>query len=303
MKKEDNFKEKFKQALISTVKVISEDYRPDNDKSNNNSSKNINFFEIHNLTSKQDFKRFRAEADSEALKKKFSDKKIYQNYLPNNSSYKSLYNISEKIRYELLGSKMLKGISKNLNENYSQKISLKRKDQLKSKEDVGVVEAFELYMLKNFLNVKLNTISSEILSFWEKEFNSSLKNHIKFLNDNVENQEKYNSKFSELLEEMGIFDSENENEKQETQENEENNENNNQKQSEPEQESNKQEENQSGSEGDYNFDDYSMDEQLVDTNSEEESSENIIQRMDKDSIKKNEKRRRNFYYNWIRHGA
>ena len=27
MNKEDNFKEKFKQALISTIKVISEDYK------------------------------------------------------------------------------------------------------------------------------------------------------------------------------------------------------------------------------------------------------------------------------------
>mgnify|MGYP001414275505 FL=1 len=179
MNKEDNFKEKFKQALISTVRVISEDYRPNKD-SNNNSSKNINFFELDNLSSKHDFTRFRAEADSEALKKKFSNKEIFKNNLPNNSSYRSLYNISEKIRYELLGSKMLKGISKNLNENYNQKLSLKRKDQLKSKEDVSAVEAFELYMLKNFLNIRLNTISSKILSFWEKEFNSSLNNHIKF---------------------------------------------------------------------------------------------------------------------------
>ena len=141
MNKEDNFKEKFKQALISTAKAISEDYSSNNDK-NNISSKNINFFEIDNLTSKQDFIRFRAEADSEALKKKFSNKKIYQNNLPNNSSYRSLYDLSEKIRYELLGSKMLKGISKNLNENYVQKLSLKRKDQLKSKDDVNVIEAF-----------------------------------------------------------------------------------------------------------------------------------------------------------------
>ena len=204
MNKEDNFKEKFKQALISTVKVISEDYRPHNDK-NNISSKNINFFEIDNLTSRQDFIRFRAEADSEALKKKFSNKKIYQNNLPNNSSYRSLYDLSEKIRYELLGSKMLKGISKNLNENYVQKLSLKRKDQLKSKEDVNVIEAFELYMLKNFLNIKLNTISSKILSFWETEFNSSFNNHKKFLNDNIENQEIYNSKASTTLTSSLLF--------------------------------------------------------------------------------------------------
>ena len=93
--------------IISTVKVISEDYIPSK-KNSNDSSKNINFFELDNLSSKHDFVRFRAEADSEALKKKFSDKEIFKNNLPNNSSYRSLYNISEKIRYEVLGSKNVK---------------------------------------------------------------------------------------------------------------------------------------------------------------------------------------------------
>ena len=283
MNKEDNFKEKFKQALISTVKVISEDYKT-NKESANASSKNINFFELDNLSSRHDFIRFRAEADSEALKKKFSNKIVYQNNLPNNSSYRSLYDISEKIRYELLGSKMLKGISKNLSENYYQKINLKRKDQLKSKEDVSAIEAFELYMLKNFLNIKLNTISSKMLSFWEKEFNSSINNHIKFLNQNIENQEVYNSKFSKLLEEMGIFDNGNE---EQNQENEENNENNNQQnRSETEQEKTEKDEDSTGSEGDYDFDDYSMNEELVDTDSKEQSSENVIQRMDLNSLNK-----------------
>jgi len=283
MNKEDNFKEKFKQALISTVKVISEDYKT-NKESANASSKNINFFELDNLSSRHDFIRFRAEADSEALKKKFSNKIVYQNNLPNNSSYRSLYDISEKIRYELLGSKMLKGISKNISENYYQKINLKRKDQLKSKEDVSAIEAFELYMLKNFLNIKLNTISSKMLSFWEKEFNSSINNHIKFLNQNIENQEVYNSKFSKLLEEMGIFDNGNE---EKNQENEENNENNNQQnRSETEQEKTEKDEDSTGSEGDYDFDDYSMNEELVDTDSKEQSSENVIQRMDLNSLNK-----------------
>ena len=285
MNKEDNFKEKFRQALISTVKVISDDYRPNIDKKNA-SSKNLNFFELDNLKNRHDFIRLRAETDSEALKKKFSNKEIYQKNLPSNSSYRSLYDVSEKIRYELLGSKMLKGIFKNLNENYNQKLSLKRKDQLENKNDVNVVEAFELYMLKNFLNIKLNTISSKILSFWEKEFNSSLNNHIKFLNKNIENQEVYNSKFSEILEQMGIYDSENE--KNETQDNEESNESNNkQNQSEDEQEKTKQEEDQNGLDGDYDFDDHSINEQLVDTDSEEQSSESVLQRMNIDTINKN----------------
>ena len=194
MNNEDNFKEQFKQALISTAKVISDDYRPNINKKNN-SSKNLDFFELDNLDNKHNFIRLRAETDSGALKKKFSNKEIYKKNLPINSSYRSLYDITEKIRYELLGSKMLKGISKNFNENYNQKISLKRKDQLKNKDDVNVVEAFELYMLKNFLNIKLNTLSTKILSFWKKDFDSSLSNHIKFLYKNIENQEIYNSKF------------------------------------------------------------------------------------------------------------
>ena len=288
MNKEDNFKEKFKQALISTAKVISDDYRPNTNKQNA-SSNNFNFFELDNLNSRHDFIRLRAETDSEALKKKFCNKKIYQKNLPNKSSYKSLYDISEKIRYELLGSKMLKGISKNFNENYNQKISLKRKDQLKTKDDANVVEAFELYMLKNFLKIKLNDTSTKILSFWEKEFDSSLNNHIKFLHKNLENQEIYNSKFSEIFEKMDIFDAETENEKNENQDVDDESNNNQQNQSEDEQEKNKQDESQIGIDADSDLNEYSMGEQLVDTDSEEESSENVNQKMNLDLIDKNYK--------------
>ena len=132
--KEDNFKEQFKQALISTAKVISEDYKLDIKKIDKNlKSKDIDFFDVKNLSNKSDFIRLRAETDSEALKKKFSNKTILNKNLPNNPTCKSLYNIAEKIRYEVLGGKMLKGIKKNLKENYNQRIALTRKDQLKKR--------------------------------------------------------------------------------------------------------------------------------------------------------------------------
>ena len=280
--KEDNFKEKFKKALVSTAKVISGDYKFDLDQKNkNSSSKNLNFFELDNLGNKHDFIRYRAETDSEALKQKFSNKEIYQKNLPNNTSYKTLYDISEKIRFELLGAKILQGVSKNLKENYNQKLSLKRKDQLKTKEDVNVAEAFELYMLKNFFDIELNSLSNKILSFWEKEFNSSLSKHINFLNKNIENQEEYNSKFSKILQEMGIFESENEKNEDEKNKNEQDDslENNNQNQAQDEQEKSKKDENQNGIESDYDLDEYKIDEQLIDTDSENQSSENVIQKI------------------------
>ena len=110
MNREDNFKEKFKEALISTLKVISDDYKINENENKNLKSKNLNFLEIDSIKNKEDYNKIRAETDSEALKRKFSNKKIYQKNAPSNSSCKLLYNISEKIRYEVLGSKMLKGI-------------------------------------------------------------------------------------------------------------------------------------------------------------------------------------------------
>jgi len=280
--KEDNFKEKFKKALISTAKVISGDYKFHLDsKDKNASSKNLDFFELDNLKDKNDFIRLRAETDSKALKQKFSNKGIYQKNLPNNTSCRTLYDISEKIRFELLGAKILKGISKNLKENYSQKLSLRRKDQLKTKEDVNIAEAFELYMLKNFFDIKLNPLSNKILTFWEKEFNSSLSKHINYLSKNIENQENYNSKFSKILQGMNVFESENEKNEDEKNKNEQDNslENNDQNQSQDEQEKNKQDENQNGVDSDYDLDEYKLDEQLVDTDSENQSSENVIQKI------------------------
>ena len=94
---------------------------------------------------------------------------------------------------------MLKGVEKNLKENYSQIANLKRKDQLKSKDDVPIIEAFELYMLKNFHNLKLNSLTSKMLNFWESEFDQYIHEHIKFLKDNSENQTIYCSHFSKIL--------------------------------------------------------------------------------------------------------
>ena len=282
MNKEDNFKEKFKQALISTIKVISDEYRVETELKKNLSSKNYNFFELDNLSSKQDYIKLRAETDSEALKRKFSNKEIYKKNLPKNSSCRSLYDISEKIRYELLGTKMLKGISKNLKENYNHKIVIKRKDQLKTREDVSISEAFELYMLKNFFDIKLIPLSEKILSFWENDFKTSLDKHLNYLNKNLENQEIYNSKFSQLLQEMEIFKSENYDE-EENQKNEDEQDNNlnrdAENESQSDQEKSQQEQDQNGIDADYDLDEYRMDEQLVDTDSDKQSSETVFQKM------------------------
>ena len=247
----------------------------------------MDFFELDNLSTRFDFIKYRAEIDSKALRKKFSNDKIYRKNLPKNSSCKSLYELSEKIRCEILGSSMLKGIKSNFIENYNNKLLFKRKDQLKSKEDVNISEAFELYMLKNFFNIKLNNLSEKILSFWSKEFEKYLNNQLNFLKDNVEDQQKYNSKFSEILQKMDIFDSsdQTQNEDDQNEMNEQNNENldDENQDSDGKQEKKEQEENQNGLDSEYDFSEHKIDEQLVDTDSDKQSSEKVIQKMNYDT--------------------
>ncbi len=282
MKKEENLKEKFKQALISTVKVISGDYKSNLELDKTNKKINNNdFFELDNLKNKNDFLKFRAETDSEALKRKFSDRKIYLKNLPTKPTLKSLYNFSEKIRYEKLGTKILKGINKNLIDNYNYKISLKRKDQLKSKEDTNITEAFEIYMLKNFLNIKPNMLCEKILSFWEQEFKDNFGKHLNYLKQNLENQEIYSSKFTEILNELDFLEQDDEEKNDENQEqNEQNNQQNpNSNNDSDEKQEQEETENQSMSETDLDVNEFRMEEQLFDAESDQQSSENIMQKL------------------------
>ena len=91
-----NIKEKFKQALESTVRVISEDFELKNENKISPNSKKLNSFDLDNLNTKNDFIKARANSDSAALKKKFSNEDVYKQNLPSNTSCKSLYSIAEK---------------------------------------------------------------------------------------------------------------------------------------------------------------------------------------------------------------
>ena len=68
--REINLKEKFRIALNSTAKVISDDFDLNKKNSEDKKTKDAISIEIDNLTNPSDFIRLRAETDSIALKKK-----------------------------------------------------------------------------------------------------------------------------------------------------------------------------------------------------------------------------------------
>ena len=218
-KKREILEEQIKEALTSTFKVISNHVEDKNSKNKDLKIKALDFSEIKDLKSKNDYIRLRANTDSKALKLRFSDNGIFIENQPKNPALRKIYELSEKIRCEMLGSNMLNGIKKNLENNYYQKIYNKNSENINTKKDVNVLDAFELYMIEKFFKLKLNKISLKILSYWRKDFDKNFNNHLNYLIESLENQENYNSKFSQLLEKMNIFENDQNQESNQNQDN------------------------------------------------------------------------------------
>jgi len=280
MNKEDSIKEKFKQALQSTYKVISEDYKVGKNKKKDEKIYSVG--EIDNILDKNQFKKLRAETDSEALKRRFSNRKLLNKNSPKNPSCRTLYHLAEKVRYELLGSEMLKGISKNFKDNYKYRLQSLEQTKIKKKEDTNIIDAFEIYMTNKFFDVKLSPGNKEILQFWENDFNKSIDKHLSFLKANLENQEIYNNKFSEILESMDIFENddttEKENEENDDTQDQNNPNNNEDKENEQSSKSSEDENISQGMDSEDDVNEFRLDDQLANENNEDMESENVIQK-------------------------
>ena len=281
-KKREILEELIKQALTSTYKVISNQLREDSLKGKNFNTKNLDFLEIKDFKNKSDYIKLRANTDSKALKLRFSNNAIFQKNHPKNPALKQIYELSEIFRCEMLGSKMLSGIKKNLENYYYQKINNKKYNELNSKEETNIHDAFELYILEKFFKLNINKNSLKVLNYWRKDFDKNFKNHLNYLEQNIENQNNYNLKFSNLLEKMDIFD---ENQNQQSNQNQDNqnsanddsskNDNNDDNNNTSEEKV----EDQSSSETDYDVNQFRMQEDTDQTDDSGENLERVSQKL------------------------
>ena len=221
----DNKKEKledFKVAISSTVKSLSNSEKTEVNFGDQISveKNSIKLPNIEYFNDKINYEEVRAIADSKSLKVRFSDKEILKKFEPKGVISKKLYEISEKIRCEKIGTDYFKGIKKNIERYYYQRLSGL---DFKSSED-KVVESFENFLRVKFLDFKNNSQIDKKLKSYKKNFNIKFDKKILELRSFTLDQEKYNSVISELISEMGLDenldedqnkdDKNNENEKQ-----------------------------------------------------------------------------------------
>jgi cobaltochelatase CobT len=224
MNEKELLRERFKSAVSSAVKVISEKFDLQIKFGNNiiSEKNSLNLPEIINLKNLQDFTNLRAFADSEALKIKYTDEKIYLKNEPRGKMAKALYAIAEKIRYEKIGSDKLIGIKNNITQCYENKFKDKKIEEIKTEADVPITEAFELYLRSYFFKIKQNQATKSVLSYWKNLFDKNLKSDLKKLDLCIENQSEFNHIVAELINHLEFEDSDSKEreEKQETKNNE-----------------------------------------------------------------------------------
>ena len=204
MEKKDTHLENFKQALISTIKSISEknDCEVSFGKQASKDYNNVNLPEIKKLEHFQDFLTMRAKADSEALRLKYSNEDIFNTYKPKGKMAEELYEIAEKIRYEKIGSDTFKGIKENLAENYKE-----NKKNTKNEENISEnlsAKTFEDYLRSLFFEVEKNKNYIKNIKESKKLWDKNFKKNMDILKMNLKNQEKFNQIISKIISNMNI---------------------------------------------------------------------------------------------------
>ena len=114
-----------------------------------------------------------------------------------------------------------------------------------------------------------------------KDFDQVINKHLKFLKENLENQEKYSLRFSEILQEMEIFQNEeNEVNEEENQSEDQNNSSNDDQEnnSEDKKDQNNENEAEANLDSDYEIDEYKIDDQFLDADSDQKNNEQVVQK-------------------------
>ncbi len=200
MQKKEEVLESFKTAIKSTIKSISnkddiEISFGGHDISNENNK--LRLPEINEFQNKINFDLTRAQADSESLRLRYSNKKIYKSFEPTGSKAKKLYEIAEKIRYESIGIEEYKGIKDNLINYYTKQKPPQNKNE-------NIYFAFENYLRKEFYKDNRKLKLEEIASKFKKNFDKAFKTKLTKIKENVNKQEAFNSTISEIIKKLDI---------------------------------------------------------------------------------------------------
>ena len=259
--------ENFKTAISSTVRSLTNSQKLEVSFGNQQSKTeqdSIRLPDLQQNNNKLNYEEIRAIADSKSLNYRFSDKKIFKQFEPEGNISKKLYNISEKIRCEKIGTSYFKGVKNNIEKFYYKRIS---ELDLKNSED-KIIESFENYLRIKFLDFENENRIDKKLKTYKKDLNDKFKNKISELKECTLDQEKFNSLISKLISDMSLDEIIDEEEKKDEKNDE------NESQSKP------QNQDQKAKENDEKYEEMSIDSGVPDLENEAKDSDQAEQELE-----------------------
>ncbi len=271
--------ENFKTAISSTVRSLTNSQKLEVSFGNQQSKTeqdSIRLPDLQQNNNKLNYEEIRAIADSKSLNYRFSDKKIFKKFEPEGNISRKLYNISEKIRCEKIGTSYFKGVKNNIEKFYNKRIS---ELDLKNSED-KIIESFENYLRIKFLDFENENKIDKKLKTYKKDLNDKFKNKISELKECTLDQEKFNSLISKLISDMSLDEIIDEEEKKD----EKNDENENQ--------SKPQNQDQKAKEKDEKYEEMSIDSGVPDLENQAKDSDQAEQELEKEDNSRSDLKKR-----------
>ena len=146
---------------------------------------------ISKIKSQIDLKNFRGLADFIALKLKFHNKKIHNQFKPKEKIFLELYNALEETRIVCLGSMYLKGISCNLKTRLEYFCKKNKFDQIKKKDNAQITQVIKLLSIQYFLQKNLPKSTNNLLNLWKPIIFLEIIENLELLKNNVNNQKYF----------------------------------------------------------------------------------------------------------------
>jgi cobaltochelatase CobT len=150
----------------------------------------------------------RGMVDSAALQLRFHDKKIHRQYDPTgNKNSHLIFEAAEKARVESIGSNLMQGISKNIDDKIIFDFLHNDYDRLTDSETPPIGEAVYLLVREALTGVKPPIIAKKLMDKWGVLIKSKIAKQLARLANHIDNQEEFAKSSLEMIKRLRMNES------------------------------------------------------------------------------------------------
>ena len=152
----------------------------------------------------EDLNVLRGEADAVALRLRYNDTNTYHRQLPMGGSSAELFDIAEQVRVEALGSKILAGVSKNLDEYHEARCKEKGFHLVTDREESQIADAVGMLLRERLTGKPSPESALPLIETWRSWVEEKAGKRINELKVNLHDQEEFGETIRDILDDLEL---------------------------------------------------------------------------------------------------